>query len=197
MAIPTFSTRCLSKTLIARDVYELVFEKPEGFGFQAGQFILFDVPHPDNKEDIQARAYSIASTPDDEQILLVIRLLEGGRMSRWITEKCREGSSLLMKGPFGNFLLDADASKDLLFLCTSTGLAPIWSHIRTALAAGDTRRMVLIYGARSEEDLFYADHIQQLASTYPNFQVHIALTQPSDAWAGLRGRVRHWCLRQI
>jgi len=190
MAVPTFTVACLSKKHLAKDVYELTFEKPEGFTFKAGQFILFDVPHPDNASDIQARAYSIASSPDDPELLFLICLTEGGRMSRWITEKCKDGKKLTMKGPFGTFVLDEDPAKELLFLATSTGLAPFWSQLRYALLREDKRPMTLIYGARSEADLFYTEELKTLAAAHPNLDLHITLSQPSDSWQGLRGRVQ-------
>ncbi len=191
MVVPTFSVTCTENIQLTHDVFQLTFTKPDGFVFQAGQFILFDVPHPDNKDDIQARAYSIASTPDEKDLLFVIRLLPNGRMSRWIVEKLRPGTSTLsLKGPFGNFLLTPDTDTRLLFLCTSTGNAPFRSQILHALATGDRRRMDLIYGVRSEEDLFWRAEFERLQAEHDNFSLHLALTRPSDAWAGHRGRVQ-------
>ncbi|MBI3619465.1 hypothetical protein HY213_05540, partial [Candidatus Peregrinibacteria bacterium] len=59
MPLPVHTIRCLSLRVIAPDVYEVVFTKPEGFSFRAGQFVLFDVPLIENRDDIQTRAFSI------------------------------------------------------------------------------------------------------------------------------------------
>ncbi len=191
MPVPTYTVRCTENTLIARDVYQVRFAKPEGFMFKPGQFILFDVPHPDNKEDIQARAYSIASTPDEPDLLFAIKLTPGGRMSRWLVEKITPGkSSFVMKGPFGTFVVDPNPDRELLFLCTSTGNGPFRSQIKAALEAGDRRPMDLIYGVRSEEDLFWEQEFTQLANQYDTLSLHFCLSQGSDAWTGHRGRVQ-------
>ncbi|MDB4978753.1 MAG: CDP-4-dehydro-6-deoxyglucose reductase [Candidatus Peribacteria bacterium] len=190
MAVPTYSVSCISKTLIAKDVYDIRFAKPESFTFKPGQFILFDVPHADNPADIQARAYSIASTPGEQELLFAIKLTPGGRMSRWVEERCQAESALLMKGPFGNFVLDANTGRDFLFICTSTGNAPFRSMLLSALQSGDTRRMDLIYGVRAREDLFWKEEFEALAEKYPNFFVHIALSGAPENWAGHRGRVQ-------
>ncbi len=190
MAIPTHATACTRKKQLTRDVWEFSFTKPENFTFKPGQFILFDVPHPDNASDIQTRAYSIASTPDEEELLFVVKMLEGGRASRWFVEKIQEGSGATFKGPFGNFVLDPAPDKDVLFIATSSGVAPFRSQILGAIARGDTRRMDLIYGVRSEEDLFWAEELQKISQTHEPFFLHVTLSQPSPSWTGHKGRVQ-------
>jgi ferredoxin-NADP reductase len=74
-----FTTTCLSKRRIAPGVYELRFKKPETLAFIAGQFLLFDVPLAGKPDDIQPRAYSIASTPTENDLLFVIKLVPNGR----------------------------------------------------------------------------------------------------------------------
>lgn len=190
MATPTFTITCLSNELIAKDIYEVRFAKPEGFTFKPGQFILFDIPHPDNAEDIQARAFSIASTPNEKELLFVIKLTPGGRASRWVSHKLKVGGTIVMKGPFGFFTIKDDDTKDVLFICTSTGNAPFRSQILALLEKADGRRIDMIYGVRSEEDLFWQQELTELSQKHPNFTVHFTLTQPSDAWTGHRGRVQ-------
>jgi ferredoxin-NADP reductase len=190
MATPSYTVTCTQNRLIARDVYDITFAKPEGFTFKPGQFILFDVPHPDNADDIQARAYSLASTPDEAELRFVIKLTTGGRASRWIEKKLKPGSTILMKGPFGLFTLKEDDAHDLLFVCTSTGVAPFRSQILHLLKSGDTRKLDLVFGVRNEEDLFWQQEFTELAQNHENFDVHFALSQPSPSWTGHRGRVQ-------
>jgi hypothetical protein len=103
MVTPSYTVTCTYKKLIAPGVYEFAFTKPEGFTFKAGQFVLFDVPLLTNPTDMQARAYSIASTPEDLELLFAIKIVPGGRMSTFVEEALREGTTLTMKGPFGVF----------------------------------------------------------------------------------------------
>lgn len=190
MATPTYTVGCTYIERIARDVYELRFAKPEGFTFIPGQFILFDVPHPDNNDDIQARAYSIASTPDESELMFGIKLTPGGRASRWLEEKVKVGTKVVMKGPFGFFTVKPEDTKDLLFVGTSTGIAPFRSQLVHLLKKGDLRQMDLIYGVRSEEDVFWVEELTKLCQDHENFNLHLAFTQPSEAWAGYKGRVQ-------
>lgn len=190
MPTPTYSIRCLRNLRIANDIWECAFSKPEGFTFKPGQFVLFKVPLVDNTADLQPRAYSIASAPEDDELLFVLKLLPGGRASRWVSEMLTEGMVIDMQGPFGIFGVPAAATERLVFGCTSTGVAPFRSIVRHAMTAGDTRRMDLVFGVRNADDLFWADDLTQLAQQHEPFNLHIALSQPHDSWTGHRGRIQ-------
>ena len=190
MPLPTYKLTCTKKRIIAKDTYEILFTKPQGFSFKPGQFVLLDVPLIEKPADIQTRAFSIASTPDEPDILLCVKLKPGGRASRWIAEILQEGTLVPMKGPFGNFLLDTATSKEYLFIATGAGIAPFRPQILAALHAGDTRRMDVVFGVRTEEDVFWVDEFEALSKQFPNFSLHITLSAPSPAWNGHRGRVQ-------
>ncbi len=190
MTTLTFQTTCIYNRLIARDIYEFALEKPQGFTYEPGQFVLFSVPLLENPADIQPRAYSIASAPREPDLRFILKLREGGRASRWCTGVLRERMPVAMQGPFGSLLLDRATTKDYLFLCTSTGIAPFRSMILSALAAGDTRRMDILFGAWNEEGVFWTEDFQRLAASHPSFRHHIVLDSPSPAWNGHRGHVQ-------
>ncbi|MBI2523939.1 hypothetical protein HYW11_01850 [Candidatus Peregrinibacteria bacterium] len=190
MTTPTFQTTCTRNRPIARDVYEFTLQKPEGFTYEPGQFVLFSVPLLENSADIQPRAYSIASAPGEPDLRFVLKLREGGRASRWCTGMLREGTPVSMQGPFGALVLDRATTKDYLFLATSTGVAPFRSMIVSTLAAGDTRRMDLLFGAWNEGGLFWTEDFQRLAASHPSFRYHVILDQPPSTWNGHRGHVQ-------
>lgn len=190
MPVPSYQIRCTRNAQIARNIYEFAFKKPEGFAFKAGQFILFDVPLIEDPANIQTRALSISSSSAESELLFVNKNKEGGRISRWIAEKLQPGMEMRIQGPFGNFVLDQQTEKDYLFIATSTGVAPFRSQIIDALARGDKRRMDLVFGVREEQDLFWKEEFDALAQTYENVFVHIALSQPTPAWTGHKGRVQ-------
>lgn len=189
MPTPRHTITCTKKELIAPIVYELRFTKPKEFEFKAGQFLLFDVPLPGNKADIQPRAFSIASAPNEDELIFCVKLKEGGRASRWIVEEMKEGTVVEAVGPLGLFTVRED-EHDLFFLATGAGLAPFRSQIKHALESGDTRPMHLVFGVRKEEDFFWIHELKELADTYENFSLHCTLSGPSDKWKGLKGRVQ-------
>lgn len=190
MPLPTYRIRCLGKAHIAPKVYELRFTKPEGFAFKPGQFLLFQIPKVDKSEDLQVRSLSIASSPKEEHLLFCMKMKEGGRISRWMEELLEVGMEVTMQGPLGVFTLDRKTDKPYVFLATGTGVSPIRSHLKWALEEqGDPRPMHLVFCVREEQDLFWVDQFEALATRFPNFTFSISLTRGSDAWRGCRGRV--------
>lgn len=190
MVTPSYSVTCTKKNLIAPGVYEFAFPKPEGFTFKAGQFVLFDVPLLANPSDIQPRAYSIASAPSDAELLFVIKLLPGGRMSTYVEKELQVGTTMTFKGPFGLFTLKEDDSANMMLACTGAGIAPFRSMVMEALAKGDARSIDLLFVVRNEEDFFWLDCFRDLAAKHPQFTLHLSLTQPKAGWQGLTGRVQ-------
>ena len=190
MKTPEYQITCTKNEQIARDIYEIKFSKPENFSFQPGQFVLFDVPLVDDPSDIETRSVSIGSSPDEEDLLCIMKMKKGGRISRWIEEKLTVGSDMTMKGPFGFFLLDRETTKDYLMIATSTGVAPFRSQVLALHAADETRQVDLVFGVREEQDLFWQEEFEKLAQDYESFFLHLALSQPTDAWKGHKGWVQ-------
>lgn len=199
MPLTTYASVCTSKSLLASGVYEFRLTKPAGFAFVPGQFILFAVPMVGKPQDVQTRAFSIASAPHEDDLLFVAKMIPGGRASRWIEEEVAPGVDVTFTGPFGRFVLDPRTEKEYLFVATSTGVAPFRSMVldalfrgghSPALAGSEDRRMDLVFGVRSEADLFWHAAFGELAKRHGNFFFHVALSQPSSSWTGHRGRVQ-------
>lgn len=169
---------------------EFRLEKPPGFSFLAGQFVLFLVPLHTKSEDIQPRAFSIASAPEESDLLFIAKLKEGGRASTWIAEDLRPGSVVTFQAPFGAFTLDERSERPPLFIGTCSGVAPFRSTIVHLLRSGYEKPMDLIFGVRSEENVFWQEEFAALTKSHPKLKVHLALSQPSPAWKGLKGRVQ-------
>lgn len=173
MPTPRFDVTCTKKALIAEHIYELAFAKPEGFTFKAGQFVLFDVPLIDNQEDIQPRAYSIGSAPDDDELVFAIKLVPNGRMSTFLEQKLQEGTVLSMQGALGNFLLNRETTKDYVFMCTATGIAPFRSYLRAYLAEETDRKIDLFFGLLNEKELFWEEELKEFTNQYEHFNYHV------------------------
>lgn len=189
MALPTYTVRCLGKKSLAPGIYEFRVEKPAGFAFTAGQFAFFVVPVAGNPSDVQNRAYSIASAPEDPELLFVIKIVKGGRAGAWFENVVKEGAEMTMRGPCGVFTLDRETKKPYLFIATGTGIAPFRSQLRSLLAAGEKRELHLLFGVLKSVDMFWADEWKEMEKTHPNFHAHISFLDGSSDWHGESGAV--------
>jgi ferredoxin-NADP reductase len=190
MSTSAYHLTCTQNVNIADGIYDFRFTRPPEFKFKAGQFVLFDVPAPDNPQDFQTRAFSIASSPTENSLIFVAKLIENGRASHWIESTLTTGDVVKTQGPFGRFTLDLHSEKELLFICTSTGVAPFRSQIIDALSHGERRTMDLIFGARCEADLFWQEELKTLQKENSNLHTHTVLSKPSSSWKGLTGHVQ-------
>ena len=159
----------------------------EKFDFKPGQFITFDLPIAD-KPNKRIRSYSIASWPDGTNTFeLVIVLLEGGLGTTYLFNEVTVGSELTFRGPQGVFTLDEDdLSKDIIMICTGTGVAPFRS-MATYIKLHNVphKNIYLIYGTRTRKDLLYYEELKNL--DLENFYYIPTLSR--EQWEGRSGYV--------
>ena len=145
-------------------VFEIPAELAPVFEYQSGQFLTLQIPHAGKH---LYRCYSLASSPavESEHKVTVKRVAEG-RISNWINESLGAGDVVKVLPPAGQFVLGAD-SADLLLFAGGSGITPVISILKTALAAGQ-RRVRLIYANRDEPSIIFRKEIDDLAARYPD-----------------------------
>ncbi|MDP7247711.1 MAG: FAD-dependent oxidoreductase [Candidatus Peribacteraceae bacterium] len=190
MPTPSYTVTCRQNMMLKKDIHELKFTRPRGFDFKPGQFILFQVPDIDNPEDFQPRAYSIASTPDEDELMFIVRIVPEGRAGKWFYSMLTEGTDVEMQGPMGNFSLNPDNPKDYLFVGTGVGLAPFISQVRSILTNGESRNIDLVWCTYNENSSFWVEELKAFEEKYSNFNFHLSYTDPPPEWEGLTGRVQ-------
>ena len=148
------------------------------------------------------RAYSMANYPNEKGILLfTIRIafppdyredIPPGIMSSWIFG-LKAGDDVTVSGPFGEFFA-RDTDKEMCFIGGGAGMAPMRSHIFDQFKRLHTqRRATFWYGARSLAEAFYVDEFEALQKSHPNFEWHLALSEPlaEDQWTGPTGFIHN------
>ena len=148
------------------------------------------------------RAYSMANYPNEKGILLfTIRIafapeyredIPPGIMSSWVFN-LKPGDEVTVAGPFGEFFA-RDTGKEMCFIGGGAGMAPMRSHIFDQFKRLSTRRKVTFwYGARSLREAFYVDEFEALQKENPNFEWHLALSEPlpEDNWNGPVGFIHN------
>ena len=151
----------------------------------------------DVKEGV-TRAYSMANYPEEEGIIMLnVRVatppprlpdVPPGIMSSYIFN-LKPGDEVTISGPYGEFFA-RDTQNEMIFIGGGAGMAPMRSHIFDQFKRLSTDRKVSFwYGARSLREAFYIDHFDGIAEDNPNFEWHLALSepQPEDDWDGYVG----------
>src|SRR3954453_12978027 len=151
------------------DARSVSFGVPEGaeaqFDYKPGQFLTLAVPS--DQTGVAARCYSLTSSPHDGGPLTVtVKRTAEGYASNWICDHVREGSTIRVLPPSGIFT-PADLDADLLLFAGGSGITPIMSITRTALAHG-RGKIMLFYANRDESSVLFASELSQLAAEPPH-----------------------------
>jgi len=138
------------------DVIKVVLRLPPNanFTYLPGQYV--DIIGP----SAVRRSYSLASAPraGEAKLELLVRHYPGGVMSRYWFEEAKVNDLLRLEGPLGSFFLRDNDAKQLAFLATGTGIAPVLAMIEGMLESGMTKRfekVVCYFGCRNTDELFF------------------------------------------
>jgi ferredoxin-NADP reductase len=159
-------------------------------GFVPGQWLSLTASTPDGEEI--TRAYSVASPPSENgRFAFCLNRVQDGFMSNHLCDMA-EGGEITFQGPFGSFILRPPL-RDTVFIATGTGIAPYRSMLHWLLgdlSRHEGRQFWLLFGVRSEQDIYYREEFEQLAAEHPRFNFLPTLSRGGPDWKGLRGYVQ-------
>ena len=190
MPIETFAAQVESIKNLTHDVRQLDLRliEPKTLMFKPGQFISFEMPHPQTGH-LVTRAYSIASQPSRPHVItLLFNLVPGGSGSGFLFD-LKAGDKTHFKGPAGRFYLREDPGRELLFIASGTGIAPIRSMLLANAECSDPRPATLFWGLRSQRDLYDQEELAELIRRTPTLTAITTLSRPEPGWSGESGRV--------
>jgi Na+-transporting NADH:ubiquinone oxidoreductase subunit F len=183
--------------------YELEYSSidiPQQYRDDWEKFGLFRLKSIVKEPDL--RAYSMASYPEENDIIMLnVRVATPppnapnappGVMSSYIFG-LKPGDKVMVSGPYGEFFAK-DTDAEMVFVGGGAGMAPMRSHILDQLLRLKTdRKLSFWYGARSLNEVFYADEYDKLAAEHENFSWNLALSepQPEDNWDGYTGFIHN------
>lgn len=131
------------------DMSEFTFAVHAPAEFRPGQYALLYPPHAPG-----ARAYSMSNLPNADGVWqFVIRRVPGGAGSNALFDQVEIGQTVTLDGPYGHAHLRDDNARDIVCIAGGSGLAPMLSVARGALAQEGARRVHFFYGGRSQPDL--------------------------------------------
>lgn len=141
------------------------------------------------------RAYSVASSPYDEFIEFFSVVIPEGEFTSKVNHIQVGDSLLLNTTPFGYLTLaryQLPLPNDLWLLATGTGLAPFLSILKTIDVWQQYQRIILVYSARTAQELAYQAEIGSIKSIYGDngaaFVFLPIVTREAD-YAGEKSRV--------
>jgi CDP-4-dehydro-6-deoxyglucose reductase len=134
-------------------------------------------------DDLQA-TYPVASCPCDDRNLhfQMARDANDGFACHLFDGALRTGAAVTVRGPLGDFVLDDDAGRPLVFAACDTGFAPVRSLIEHAMSLDAAPSMALYWLATRADGHYMANLCRSWSEALDGFET--TLSSHTDACEG-------------
>jgi glycine betaine catabolism B len=163
-----------------------------GFRYLSNQFIRLALPNvPDPWGPV--RSFSLSSSPSESGFIAITCRISETPFKQALAS-LKSGATAVVYGPLGAFLFDLQ--RPAVFLAGGIGITPLRGMIRFAHDRSFRHEMVLLYSARTPEELVFRSELDDIARIGGRLRAEYSITRPGDtgsSWKGRVGRIdRDW-----
>jgi ring-1,2-phenylacetyl-CoA epoxidase subunit PaaE len=151
------------------DAVSLTFDIPselaDDYAFAPGQYLTLRTTM--DGEEVR-RSYSICSGPDDGELRIAVKKIDGGAFSSWAADELKAGDELEVMTPTGRFGVAPapDAARVCVGFAAGSGITPILSIVKCVLTREPKSRFFLFYGNRSSESVMFREALEELKDRF-------------------------------
>lgn len=151
------------------DAISLTFAIPDAlkddYRFSPGQYLTLRTTM--DGEEVR-RSYSICSGPDDGEMRIAVKKVDGGAFSSWAADELKSGDEIDVMTPTGRFGIVPvpQTARIHVGFAAGSGITPILSIIKGVLARERDSRFFLFYGNRSTGSMLFREALEQLKDRF-------------------------------
>ena len=151
------------------DAVSMTFAIPadltDDYNFTPGQYLTLRTTM--DGEEVR-RSYSICSGPDDGELRIAVKKVDGGAFSSWAADELKPGDQLDVMTPTGRFGVAhaPDQARIYVGFAAGSGITPILSIARGVLAREPDSRFFLFYGNRSTGGMLFREALEELKDRF-------------------------------
>jgi ring-1,2-phenylacetyl-CoA epoxidase subunit PaaE len=151
------------------DAVSLTFAVPPelagDYAFAPGQYLTLRTTM--DGEEVR-RSYSICSGPDDGELRIAVKKVDGGAFSSWAASELKAGDQLDVMTPTGRFGVAhaSDEARVHVGFAAGSGITPILSIVKGVLAREPNSRFFLFYGNRSTGGMLFREALEELKDRF-------------------------------
>jgi ring-1,2-phenylacetyl-CoA epoxidase subunit PaaE len=194
MSLPTPRFHVLRIVDVRRetpDAVSIAFEVPPGlreqYDFAAGQYLTFRATI--GGEELR-RSYSICTCPEDGELRVAVKRIEGGAFSNWVNSAVKAGDAIDVMMPTGRFGVAPAQARVFVAFAAGSGITPVLSIMRSILAREPDSRFFLFFGNRTTGDILFREELEELKDRHMGrLSVFHALSQEQQDLPILNGRL--------
>jgi ring-1,2-phenylacetyl-CoA epoxidase subunit PaaE len=151
------------------DAVSLTFAIPhaltDDYRFAPGQYLTLRTTM--DGEEVR-RSYSICSGPDDGELRIAVKKVDGGAFSSWAADELKAGDELDVMTPTGRFGVAHAATEARVHVgfAAGSGITPILSIVKGVLAREPNSLFFLFYGNRSTSGMLFLEALEELKDRF-------------------------------
>jgi ring-1,2-phenylacetyl-CoA epoxidase subunit PaaE len=152
-----------------QDAVSMTFAIPHDlagdYSFLPGQYLTLRTTM--DGEEVR-RSYSICSGPDDGELRIAVKKVDGGAFSSWAADELKHGDELDVMTPTGRFGIAHAPDQARLYVgfAAGSGITPILSIVKGVLAREPKSRFFLFYGNRTTEGMLFLEELEELKDRF-------------------------------
>lgn len=145
--------------------FDVPDELRDRFGFRPGQHLTLRAEL--EGEEVR-RNYSVCVAPDDDELRIAIKQIEGGRFSTWANSALGPGASIDVMPPHGSFTwpFDAASARRYVGVAGGSGITPVLSILKSVLIAEPLSSFTLLYGNRHSRSIMFLETLADLKDRF-------------------------------
>jgi aquacobalamin reductase/NAD(P)H-flavin reductase len=179
----TLETHVVSIDSLTPYVLKVVLDAKQAYTHKAGQYLQVVMGEKDK------RPFSIANMPaTDGLIELHIGATPENPYAYEVLELAKSNGKLTVELGLGE-AYRRDSDLPAILIAGGTGYSYTKSILFDSLREQPSREVHLYWGAKSFEDLYEAQILQELANLHEHFHFHPVVELPDDKWTGKSGLV--------
>jgi glycine betaine catabolism B len=154
------------------DIKTFLFEplSVDGFTWQAGQYLDWQLPHPNADDRGERRWFSISTAPSEGLVGLSCRFSDDGSTLKKHLLSLEVGAVVEAIGPHGEFTLPKIDGPTVM-IAGGIGITPFRSIIKELASSNNLNDVHLIYGNRAPENVAFLDEMVKLEEVNPSFKL--------------------------
>lgn len=153
------------------DVFSFIFKPRIPVSWQAGQYVLYKIPHnnPDDRGD--TRIFTISSPPYQKNLMLTTRYAfkESSSFKKALFAK-QIGDVVEASTVRGKFIVE-DINQKFVFIAGGIGITPFYSILLDLEKQNKIKDIILIYSNKKKENIVFRDTLERLAKQFPGLRI--------------------------
>jgi ferredoxin-NADP reductase/MOSC domain-containing protein YiiM len=163
------------------DVLSLTLQSTNGQPLQTalpGQYVVLRLPRPAGGPPL-FRSYSLSGAASTERYRLGVRIEPNGAAGTYLQTHVHVGDALDVSAPRGSFVLQT-GDGPLVLLSAGIGVTPVLAMLHTLAAAGSTRQVWWLHGARDRQHHAFADEARDLVHALMHGRNYVCYSRPDS-----------------